>query len=166
LTGHSRSDRVFDSGAVRGEGRDLPWDRTTAGGLVRFSQSMEITNPVAKVSSRCGAPPASNKETAVTYVPSPLSTDGVEVPPELLELRERLAENAHELWAKQRMTDGWRLGPRRDDARKEHPCLVPYSELPEAERDYDRLLAMETIKTILALGFRVVPPDRGEGRGR
>ena len=75
----------------------------------------------------------------------------------LIQLRERLAENAHDLWAGQRMADGWTYGPHRDDAKRQNPCLVAYEDLPESEKQYDRLLAMETLKTIVALGFRILP---------
>jgi hypothetical protein len=90
------------------------------------------------------------------YKPAPIDTTSVKLPDDLVELRERLAENAHELWAAQRFSDGWTYGPGRDDVRKQNPCLVPYEELPESEKQYDRLIAMETLKTIVALGFRIV----------
>jgi len=77
------------------------------------------------------------------------------VPSEVAELSEALARNAHEQWAKQRMADGWRYGPKRDDDRKEHPMLRPYDELPESEKAYDRLISMESVKTILSLGFEI-----------
>jgi hypothetical protein len=92
------------------------------------------------------------------YTPSPLDVGGVELPGELRELAERLAENAHEVWAAQRMADGWTHGPARDDAEKKHPCLVPYGELPESEKTYDRRVSLETLQAIVALGFRIVPP--------
>jgi len=76
----------------------------------------------------------------------------------LVALSERLAENAHEIWASQRIADGWIHGAARDDRRKTHPGLVPYSELSEAERDYDRRISIETIKAIVALGFRISAP--------
>jgi hypothetical protein len=91
----------------------------------------------------------------MNYKPSPVDTDGVELPPELMELTERLAENVHDLWAIQRIADGWTLGQNRDDGHKKHPGLVPYAELPESEKEYDRQIAMRTLKTILALGFSI-----------
>jgi hypothetical protein len=90
------------------------------------------------------------------YRPAPRDTSKIEVPTEITGLTELLAKNAHENWARQRMDDGWRWGPRRDDAKKEHPSLVPYEELSEEEKRYDRRTAMETIKTILALGYRIL----------
>jgi hypothetical protein len=95
------------------------------------------------------------KETRVSYQPRPIDTADVALTAEVLQLRERLAENAHDHWARQRMADGWTYGPERDDRNKRHPCLVPYDELPESEKEYDRSAAMETLKAILALGYRI-----------
>ena len=100
----------------------------------------------------------------MTYQPQPIDTTAVRLPGALLQLTERLAENAHDVWARQRLADGWIFGPRREDARKEHPCLVTYGELPESEKQYDRNAALETIKAILALGYRIEkdePSDPG-----
>jgi hypothetical protein len=92
----------------------------------------------------------------VNYVPKPIDTARVVVPHEIAALAERLARNAHEVWAAERLAAGWRFGPRRDDIRKEHPSLVPYDDLSEDEKQYDREVSMQTIKAILALGFRIV----------
>lgn len=92
------------------------------------------------------------------YTPKPLDTSGIELPGEILELSERLARNTHENWSRQRLRDGWVYGPERSDARKEHPCLVPYEELPESEKQYDRNTALETLKVILLLGYRIARP--------
>jgi hypothetical protein len=78
----------------------------------------------------------------------------------MLPLLERLAENAHEHWARQRLRDGWIYGPQRNDATKEHPCLIPYAALPESEKQYDRLTAGETLKAILVLGYTLRRSDR------
>jgi ryanodine receptor 2 len=94
----------------------------------------------------------------MTYLPRPIPTAAIALPAPLLDLTERLAENTHEVWAKQRLADGWTYGPRRDDAAKVHPCLVPYADLPESEKDYDRATALETLKAIMSLGYRIVPP--------
>ena len=87
------------------------------------------------------------------WIPRPLDTTAVRLPPELEVLIERLAENTHDLWASQRQRDGWTYGPKRDDAAKRHPDLVPYADLPESEKEYDRLTATETLKAIIALGY-------------
>ena len=89
------------------------------------------------------------------YKPKPIDTSKISLPQEIKELTELLAKNTHEIWAKQRLSDGWRYGARRDDTKKEHPCLVEYEKLPESEKEYDRLSAIETLKLILALGYRI-----------
>ncbi len=94
-----------------------------------------------------------------TYTPKPLETSSVELSSALKTLLEQLAENTHEVWAAQRIQDGWTFGPMRDDVRKHHPCLVPYEELPEAEKEYDRKTAGETLKAIVKLGYVIIEPD-------
>lgn len=90
------------------------------------------------------------------YIPVPADTSAVELPDGLAELTERMARNVHEVWAAGRMADGWRYGPQRNDTLKQHPCLVPYEQLSQAERDYDRHTALETLKLIISLGYRIV----------
>lgn len=90
-----------------------------------------------------------------TYTPNPIDTSDVKLPAELEELAEKIAENVHEVWSAGRIADGWTFGGQRDDANKNHPCLVPYSELTEAEKDYDRRTSQETVKLILKLGFDI-----------
>lgn len=89
------------------------------------------------------------------YKPKPLDTSDVVLPDSLNELLERLAENTHEVWAVQRIKDGWRFGDKRDDETKEHPCLVPYMDLPESEKNYDRATAAETLKVAIVLGYKI-----------
>ena len=90
------------------------------------------------------------------YNPRPLDTSDIALPESLTPLIEALAENVHDTWAKGRMDDGWTYGPFRDDAKKQHPCLVPYSELPESEKAYDRDTAISTLKLICKMGYRIV----------
>ena len=92
-----------------------------------------------------------------SYTPTPISTQGITLPPELDALVELLAENNHNHWARQRADSGWTYGPQRDDARKTHPDLVPYGSLPEGEKEYDRTSVVETLKVILTLGYQIVP---------
>ena len=89
------------------------------------------------------------------YAPQPIDTTNIILPDDLLELTEKIAENVHEVWSKGRIAEGWTYGEKRDDNKKETPCLVPYSELPENEKEYDRNTALETIKTILSLGYKI-----------
>ena len=93
-----------------------------------------------------------------TYKPTPLDTREAVLPDALNGLLEQLAENAHEVWAAKRLSDGWKFGPRRNDADKEHPCLVPYADLPESEKEYDRIAAAETLKAIIVAGYTIVAP--------
>jgi hypothetical protein len=89
------------------------------------------------------------------YRPQPLDTSHVAIPEGLQGLLEKLAANVHELWADQRLKDGWKAGPVRDDAKKEHPCLKPFDELPESEQEYDRRIVRDTLRAILAMGYRI-----------
>lgn len=89
------------------------------------------------------------------YDPKPIDTNNVELPGDLLELTEQIAEQVHDIWAEGRIAEGWVYGDKRDDANKTTPCLVPYSELSEAEREYDRRTAMATLKLIVALGYKI-----------
>lgn len=90
-----------------------------------------------------------------TYVPHPMDTSDVILPRELDALIEEMAKNVHEVWAQNRIKQGWTYGAERDDALKKHPCLLPYEELPEEEKIYDRDSAIETLKLITKLGFRM-----------
>ncbi len=92
------------------------------------------------------------------YDPQPLDTSAVQLPPELLGLTEKLARNAHDHWGRQRLNEGWKFGEARDDIRRLHPCLRRYRDLPEAEKQLDRAMALETLKAILSLGYRIHPP--------
>lgn len=94
------------------------------------------------------------------YIPHPIDTAAVKLPRLLVRLQEKLAEHAHEVWSAGRLADGWTFGDKRDDARKQNPCLVPYDQLPEKEKDYDRRAAMETLKAILSLGYQILPPAK------
>jgi hypothetical protein len=98
-------------------------------------------------------PPAG--EMNMSYEPAPLDTTGVVLTEEVQDLLEVLARHVHDVWSRQRLRDGWHYGSERDDLRKEHPSLVPYEQLSEAEKDYDRHTAAETLKAIIALGYRI-----------
>ena len=93
-----------------------------------------------------------------SYHPSPIDTSHVTVSGDLRGLIERLSENVHELWSKKRMAEGWRYAAERDQARKLTPLLVPYSKLPESEKEIDRQIVLGTLKAMLALGYRIEKP--------
>ena len=95
-----------------------------------------------------------------TYTPTPIDTGSVELPAELTALTEKLAENTHDIWAAGRLRDGWQYGPERNDTKKTNPTLMPYDQLPESEKQYDRNTALETLKVILKLGFQIIPTEK------
>ena len=89
------------------------------------------------------------------YTPNPKNLDDIVLSEELLALTEQIAENVHEVWAASRTAEGWSYGPVRDDEKKQTPCLVPYADLPEEEKQYDRDTAIETLKLIVSLGYDI-----------
>lgn len=89
------------------------------------------------------------------YTPAPIDTTNILLPEELTPLLEAMAKNVHEVWAQERLNQGWTYGEKRDDTRKHHPCLVAYDDLPEEEKAYDRNTSIETLKLILKLGFKI-----------
>lgn len=89
------------------------------------------------------------------YKPLPIDTSDVELPDSLKPLVEALAKNVHDVWAKKRIAEGWVYGEKKDDTKKTTPCLVPYEELSESEKEYDRATAIETLKLLIKLGFDV-----------
>ena len=97
-----------------------------------------------------------------TYTPKPIDLSDVELAEDLNELREAIAENAHEIWAENRQAEGWTYGPQRDDQLKQTPDMVPYSQLPEGEKEYDREMAMKTIKLLKKLGFDLIKREETE----
>lgn len=89
------------------------------------------------------------------YNPTPINTEDVVLPKDLEELTEKIAENVHNVWAKGRIDEGWTYGPERNDAQKKHPCLVPYNQLSDNEKAYDRNTAIETVKLIVKMGYGI-----------
>ena len=89
------------------------------------------------------------------YIPQPIDTTDVKLPKVLEELVEKMSKNVHEVWAEARIRQGWTYGEQRNDELKTHPCLVPYEDLPEEEREYDRNTSIGTLKLIMKLGFKI-----------
>ena len=89
------------------------------------------------------------------YTPQPVDTKDVVLPEDLMSLAEEMAKNVHEIWAETRIAQGWTFGSERNDAEKKHPCLVPYEELPEEEKVYDRNTSIETLKFIVSNGYEI-----------
>ena len=94
------------------------------------------------------------------YTPNPIDVDNIPLDGDLEELQEAIAENAHDVWAEARMNEGWTYGKERDDTNKKHPDLVPYSALPDSEKEYDRIMAFNTIKLVGKLGFDIVKRNK------
>ncbi|KAM9788018.1 ryanodine receptor 3-like isoform 5-T5 [Syngnathus typhle] len=91
-----------------------------------------------------------------SFIPTPVETSQIVMPPHLEKVRDKLAENIHELWGMNKIELGWSYGKIRDDNKRQHPCLVDFSKLPETEKNYNLQTSTETLKTLLALGCRVV----------
>lgn len=89
------------------------------------------------------------------YTPQPIDTSDVTLPKELEALVEQMSKNVHEVWAETRIKQGWTYGPERNDELKTHPCLIPYEELPEDEKEYDCNTSIGTLKLIMKLGFKI-----------
>ena len=83
------------------------------------------------------------------------------ITPEIEALIEDIAKEVHASWVNLRSQDGWTYGPKRDDDTKQTPCMVPYDELPEDEKQYDRNTAQCTILALLAKGYKLIPPEKG-----
>lgn len=98
----------------------------------------------------------SASKTANGYNPQPINVEDIDLDANLEELTEAIAENAHDIWARARMDEGWTYGPVRNDELKQHPDLVPYSQLPDSEKEYDRLMAMNTLRLVRRLGFDII----------
>ena len=89
------------------------------------------------------------------YTPNPVNTADVTLSPELLSLTEQIAKNVHDVWALGRISEGWTYGLVKNSDTKETPCLIPYEELSESEKEFDRNSALETLKLIVSLGYRI-----------
>lgn len=103
-----------------------------------------------------------NHKDMKTYNPKPIDLSDVELTEDLNELREAIAENAHDVWAVERQAQGWTYGDQRDDNKKETPCMVPYSQLPDSEKTFDRDMAMNTLKLVRKLGYDLIKREETE----
>lgn len=90
------------------------------------------------------------------YEPHPINVDSIPLNGDLEQLQDAIAENAHNVWAKARIKEGWTYGREFDDEKKEDPTIMPYTALPDCEKEYDRLTAFNTIKLVKKLGFDIV----------
>lgn len=103
------------------------------------------------------------------YNPQPIDISNVQLDDDLLDLTETIAQDVHDIWAVRRFAEGYSYGPERDDSKMQHPDLVPYADLSESEKDYDREMSIHAIKLVKRLGYRILNinsmyrcPDCGE----
>ena len=123
--------------------------------LVKAKQSYPVAKLVEAWVSAGGKCTTAFPRDANTYHPKLIDLKYVELSSDFDELREAIAENAHDTWAMERQSEGWTYGPKRDDAKLETPDMRPYAELPESEKQYDRIMAEDTLKLLTALGYRI-----------
>lgn len=114
--------------------------------IATFVEAWEATGGIC-----FSAFPADDK----TYNPKLIDLEHIELPDGYDELREAIAENAHDRWALERQSEGWTYGPKRDDSKLETPDMVPYAQLPESEKQYDRIMADNTLKLLTSLGYKI-----------
>lgn len=93
------------------------------------------------------------------YIPEPICEDDIVLSKDLNNIIEQMAKNVHEVWAESRISQGWVYGEQRNDEKKTHPCLVPYEDLPEEEKEYDRNTAISTLKFIMKLGYKITKEE-------
>jgi hypothetical protein len=70
---------------------------------------------------------------------------------------ELLAQREHERWLQAKLEAGWRYAPQTDKSQKLHACLVPWAELPESERQKDRVLVQAIPRILAKAGYTVLP---------
>lgn len=70
---------------------------------------------------------------------------------------ETMAKMEHERWAWEKRLKGFSYGKTRNDALKKHPCLVPYHELPELEKEKDRILVKIYPALLDDINYSVIP---------
>lgn len=93
------------------------------------------------------------------YRPEPIIFENEELPETILKYMDWIGEQVHERWAANRIRDGWEYGPEYDGKNRKHPCLIPYAQLPESEKEYDKSTAKHTIQLLLSAGFQIIPPE-------
>ena len=97
----------------------------------------------------------------MAFAPTPIDTSDVTLPEPVAQLTEVLARNTHNVWAQRKINEGWRYGPATDTAEKTHCHIVPYEELPESTKEYDRATALSALKSLLKLGYDIVKREEG-----
>ena len=127
------------SGFVSGSQEDRDTPGIWSGGLFPGMARLQTEEPM----------------TTTNYDPRPINPETVYLADDLAALTEKIAGSIHDVWARKRLDEGWTWGMERSDAKKTNPCLVPYENLPEQEKAYDRDIVTATIKLLLAMGYRI-----------
>ena len=96
----------------------------------------------------------------MTYIPKPFDTSSIPLDENIGAVIEQLAKNTHETWAAKRISQGWKYGPEIDEKAKTHSSLVKYEELPESEKELDRVTVIELLKVLLFLGYCIEKSPR------
>lgn len=135
----------------------LAVEQGSTGGRPLASRSWQDLSEVDREPSRAQARDIPLKLLALGLEPVPAGAPGSA--PLVVDdsLVERLAESEHRRWMQQRTTAGWTYAPVRDDGAKHHPLLVPYSDLPEAQKDHDRQPIRLLPELLRAAGLHVRP---------
>ena len=71
-------------------------------------------------------------------------------------ISEVVAAAVHETWMQGRLKQGWKYGSERNDALKTNPCIIPYADLPESEKAYDRETARTVVRVLREQGYLIV----------
>ncbi|MFR9504239.1 MAG: RyR domain-containing protein [Rikenellaceae bacterium] len=79
---------------------------------------------------------------------------------DLSSLYEDLARHVHNTWMQGRIDDGWVYGEELSDTLKIHPSIIPYEELSEEEKDYDRRTSQATLQFIIEQGYKIVKTEK------
>uniref|UniRef100_A0A8C5G2H2 B30.2/SPRY domain-containing protein n=1 Tax=Gouania willdenowi TaxID=441366 RepID=A0A8C5G2H2_GOUWI len=93
----------------------------------------------------------------IGYRPAPVDVNRVSLGSDHEQVVDILAENEHNVWAKDRIKQGWTYGAQQDVKAKSSPYLVPYSLLDERTRHMGREGVREAVCTLLAYGYNLEP---------
>lgn len=94
------------------------------------------------------------------YKPAPLDLSHVRLTPAQTTLVDRLAENGHNVWARDRVAQGWSYSAVQDIPARRNPRLVPYRLLDEATKRSNRDSLCQAVRTLLGYGYNIEPPDQ------
>eukprot|EP00002_Diphylleia_rotans_P021370 TRINITY_DN4160_c0_g1_i4.p1 TRINITY_DN4160_c0_g1~~TRINITY_DN4160_c0_g1_i4.p1 ORF type:complete len:1093 (+),score=211.13 TRINITY_DN4160_c0_g1_i4:154-3432(+) len=106
------------------------------------------------VPPRCYEPIEDIEEVAKNYNPRIMNIAGINID-FIKDLIDVIAEHVHDQWTLTKLNDGWKYDPVRDNGKKQHPMMVPYKDLTENEKSYDKNMAKQSIRLIVSLGYTI-----------